>query len=576
MACGSLASLGMATTAAGQTSDVALGIEALARRDVKAAEAAFRRGTTADNPLIRPAAWQWLGHVAWKFRGDTTAARRYLDRALSEARDSSQILLETARLLGARRRFRDAQRLAYEAMQRSVDGERRGAAARTFVELAKDSRFSAAIGEAADSVDLTMMRHVRDSLSARVSRFHGRTSDALALINAGAILKDKADVENGLRSYVAFTTGVAEPTETIRMLVNALVRARLYESVTLFMGSRPPWTDDFASEDAIAYGRLVHDLRLATDAMYRRAINGQQRVGDATRLLNALGRPFWARLHWSGNAPAFYPAALYRELSRRFGAVITIERSRGVEDLYLAHRQFFSTLRDGPVIALDEVVSSGIDDWLLDGTGGRAGWVARDTVYMRRTAFTETPFRALAALTDPQTIPGELFRIARDSVGDIARAKRDSLGYFPGVAARMFRSGAQALLDSVKTPEAFTRAMFDNLTHTSIDLHESRHRADLHAGRATTEAEAEFRAKLDEVTGAALPRLALTAILSPTIGDRSPHGQANRRIMIGLNRWIRRNGASIAGYDARVPALLQLPQLTDAQIKAAFSSLRAR
>jgi hypothetical protein len=78
------------------------------------------------------------------------------------------------------------------------------------------------------------------------------------------------------------------------------------------------------------------------------------------------------------------------------------------------------------------------------------------------------------------------------------------------------------------------------------------------------------------VTEAALPRLALTAILSPSIGDSSPHGQANRRIMIGLNRWIRRNGALIAGYDARVPALLQLPLLTDAQLKAAFTSMRAR
>src|SRR6185503_17379037 len=118
--------------------DVALGIEALARRDLRGAEAAFRRGTTADNPMIRPAAWQWLGHVAWKFRGDTTAAKRYLDRALVEARDSSQILLEIARLDGARRRYHDAVRVAYDAMARSGDAERRGMAARTVVELAVD------------------------------------------------------------------------------------------------------------------------------------------------------------------------------------------------------------------------------------------------------------------------------------------------------------------------------------------------------------------------------------------------------------------------------------------------------
>jgi hypothetical protein len=177
-------------------------------------------------------------------------------------------------------------------------------------------------------------------------------------------------------------------------------------------------------------------------------------------------------------------------------------------------------------------------------------------------------------LTDPQTIPGEMFRIGRDSVGDIARAAQDSLGFFPGVAARIFRDGAQKLLDSLGPGPAFTRAMFENLTRTTIQLHESRHLADARAHPGEPAADDEFRAKLDEVTGAALPRLSLTAILSPNIGDPSPHGQANRRIMMGLNRWIRRHGTAIAGYRASVPALLQLPLLTDAQLRAAFASMK--
>jgi hypothetical protein len=70
--------------------------------------------------------------------------------------------------------------------------------------------------------------------------------------------------------------------------------------------------------------------------------------------------------------------------------------------------------------------------------------------------------------------------------------------------------------------------------------------------------------------------LSLSAILTPNIGDSSPHGLANRRLMIGLNRWIRRNGAAIAHYDPQVPALLQLPNLTDAQLRAAFASMRVK
>jgi hypothetical protein len=237
----------------------------------------------------------------------------------------------------------------------------------------------------------------------------------------------------------------------------------------------------------------------------------------------------------------------------------------------------------GELVVVDGVVAKGLDAWLLDDAGGRGGWTANDTAYQIRTAFTENPFRSWIGLTEPQAIPGELFRIMRDSIGDIDRARQDSLGYFPGVAARVFRQGAQALLDSLsgvagmdenQRERAFTTALFHALTESAITLHEGRHLLDERRGRPPSNADAEFQAKVDEVSAARHPRLALTAILSPNIGDSSPHGQANHRVMAGLNRWIRANGASIAGYDPAVPALLQLPKLTDDQLRAAFRSMR--
>jgi hypothetical protein len=576
------AGLGIATAVGAQTTDVALGIEALTRRDVRAAEMAFRRGTTADNPPIRPAAWQWLGHVAWKFRGDATAAERYLHRALTGARDSSQILLEMARVQGFRGRYRDAVNTAVDAMHRSGDAERRGTALRTAIDLVVDRAFAAGAGHMRDSVDANVVGELRDSAAARVRRFPGRTNDALALIRTAAILGDFDAMNEGSRSYMALVDS------GIRARVDSLIAAdlpgrllfwRLPEEFALNIEARradPAQVFEDDAEDWTRYGRFLHQLRRETDRIYRAEVAGTARPGDIQRAITALGRKLWPQLSWRGPTPTFYPAAFSRELSRRFHAVMSVERGRGVDELFLAHRLGTSTTDRGPIVVLDGVISSGIDDWFLDGTGGRAGWVANDTIYERRSGFTETPFRALLALTDPQTIPGELFRVARDSIGDFERARRDSLGYFPGAAARLFRSGAQTLLDSLKTSEAFTRALFDNLVHSSIVLHEGRHRADARARRDQTQADAEFRAKLDEVTGAALPRLALTAILSPSIGDSSPHGQANRRIMIGLNRWIRRNGTAIARYDPRVPALLQLPQLSDAQLKAAFNAMRVR
>jgi hypothetical protein len=565
----------LAGAARAQTTDVALGIEALARRDVIGAEAAFRRGTTADNPLIRPAAWQWLGHIAWKFRADTAAAIRYLDRALAGARDSSQILLEIARLDAMRGRHREAFHEAFEAMQRSGDGERRGIAARATADLAVDALFAATSWPFAG--DETTLGELRDTLASRVGRFYGRTRDARALMKVAALLRDTTALAAATRSYFALVEPSLRPSlDSMMRGLSPAMTGGLFEQIALYverdrrLGARhvsPPG-------DLFTYGHFLHDLRGGIENLYRREVSGKARPGDVTRFLNGALHSLWREASWK--QPKFFPAEVSREIAKRYGAVMSVERSRGLDELYFAHHLGTYRLDGAPVVVLDGAIADGIDDWFLDGTGGRAGWVANDTIYERRTAFTEAPFRAFLALTDPQTIPGELFRIGRDSVGDIERARTDSLGYFPGVAARIFRSGAQAVLDSVRTPDAFIRAMFDNLTRATIELHEGRHRADARARRTQSAADAEFRAKLDEVTGAPLPRLALTAILSPTIGDDSPHGQANRRIMIGLNRWIRRNGGSIARYDARMPALLQLPLLTDAQLRAAFRSMRGR
>jgi len=204
-------------------------------------------------------------------------------------------------------------------------------------------------------------------------------------------------------------------------------------------------------------------------------------------------------------------------------------------------------------------------------------------VYMIRDAFAEAPFRLWLGLGDPASMPAEVLRTYRDSVGDIDRAERDSLGYLPGVAARLLRDGGEEVLDSLRnipgtsmaeTQTTFVKIVYRSLVQSSVYLHEARHLSDIRSGRRGTDADAEFRAKIDEVSRADHPKLAMTAILTPNIGDKSPHGQANRRIMIGLDRWIRRNGKSIGGYDPKVTPLLQLPKLTDAQLRAAYNSMR--
>jgi hypothetical protein len=75
------------------------------------------------------------------------------------------------------------------------------------------------------------------------------------------------------------------------------------------------------------------------------------------------------------------------------------------------------------------------------------------------------------------------------------------------------------------------------------------------------------------VTFAPRPRLALDAIVSPNIGDASPHGQANARIMQELLAWMTAHASEIEHFDPHAPTLLQLPLLTDDQLRRAFASM---
>jgi hypothetical protein len=56
------------------------------------------------------------------------------------------------------------------------------------------------------------------------------------------------------------------------------------------------------------------------------------------------------------------------------------------------------------------------------------------------------------------------------------------------------------------------------------------------------------------------------------LGD-TPHGNANRRILEGYRRWVRRHAREIAGFDTNTPTLTQLHLLSDDQIRAAARSM---
>lgn len=109
---------------------------------------------------------------------------------------------------------------------------------------------------------------------------------------------------------------------------------------------------------------------------------------------------------------------------------------------------------------------------------------------------------------------------------------------------------------------------------SSIFAHEGRHAIDERLKTKVRPAwKSEFYAKLSEVVFTTDPRLALDSIVSANIGDPTSHGQANRHIMKGVVKWMKKHRDEIYGLDPERPLLPQFDLLTDEQIREAFRSM---
>lgn len=198
-----------------------------------------------------------------------------------------------------------------------------------------------------------------------------------------------------------------------------------------------------------------------------------------------------------------------------------------------------------------------------------------------RPRYVEGPLVAWRETTDSTKQREMNSEIAADSVADLQRGRENPLAFFPSARARLVRNGRNELLDSLRASGlrgaelegAFQRAVGDATLQSSIFAHEGRHAIDDATGAGGSTADKEFRAKLSEVAFAPRPRLTLGGIISETIGDQTPHGKANERVMKGLLAWMQLHAAEITNLDAKAALLPQLPLLTDDQLRAAFRSM---
>ena len=584
------------------------GESALQRQDLRAALAAFRDAARDSSARRRAAAERMLALIQWRFYARFDSAHAHLGRALATGEDTGATLIESARLALAERRYRDAYVLAHRAnVDASDDFTARGSAlqmAEAVLEPAFRARVDRERVPAATLPDSGATSATLAALLRLVREMPGRTDDARHLLLVALLAGDGHTAIEAFRSYYLVGVGLGDEgmipkvaprltrlLETWRgarattaersRLASALAAARLFDAAGLVA---PP------SSELVAYAAYGRRLTREAQEYYRKFLLGRARTDELTRRYYRASRDLWPRLDWSGYTarPPFYPAAIGPELARRFGTVVQLGITGGFYDLHMGHvvsEESFETIQYGRrarlrLLVIDGMISNGLQTWAWDDAGGHGGWQRRDTVVQVRPVFVEHTI-ALWLTGDPSRRERERASTAADSAADWVIAAEDSISFLPGVAARMRRDARDALLDSLRAAGmggpaligAFIRVASELSHQSSIRAHEGRHAIDdALIPEADTE-EREFRAKLSEIAFSDRPKLVFSSLMHPNIGDATPHGRANARIMAGLIRWIRAHAREIPGLDLARPLLPQLPLLQDEQFRRAFRSM---
>jgi hypothetical protein len=588
-------------------SPVYRGEAALQRHEIPAAIAEFRLAAADSNAQRRAAAERMLAIVSWRFQRDFVGARQHLARALAAGSDSAATLTESARLATAENHAGEGRAHAERALAAATSDEARRLAIRELAAATIEPELAARLDRTAvpqaerpQAIDFV---HAIELLRPIVRRPPVRTDDAYQLLLVALLAGDGTAALEGWRAYFALSlnggaydgaagtdralaqvlprwTGPASLHHRDRTrIADLLASSRLYEAAALLAPAR---------SDVRAYASYCRKLARDVDEYYRRTLMGERRNDDLLRAYYRNSRDLWSQLSWQGAAPPFYPAAMAPELSRRFGAIVHFGVTGGFFDLHFAHVLAETTIvvtqygHGARVrsLMLDGVVSNGLQSWAWDQAGAHGGWQLGDTVLQVRPVFVDHTI-ALWIGTDSASHAREAARIAADSVSDWTLAAADSAGYLPGVEARLRRDSRNALIDSLRgagIPDSMLANVFVStaarLTRESaIFAHEGRHALDDRLAPGRDAEEREYRAKLSEIVFAKHPKLQIGSIIRPNIGDATPHGRANRRVMLGLLAWMRQHTSEIYRLDARRAFLPQLPLLSEDQLRAAFRSM---
>jgi hypothetical protein len=374
-------------------------------------------------------------------------------------------------------------------------------------------------------------------------------------------------------------------------LVHLLAASRLHMEAAWV--ARTGRLDAAEPREEMAYAVFLDTVRRLTDDYYQRVSMGKGDRSAWEKAVEGAERQLAARLDpardWSRKT-------LEATLAKRFGACMIFDITSGVYDLHYGHvirdetwkpSQYGRTLDDSfRLVTLDFEVSNGYETWLWDHDSSHGGWADAKAITQWATD-NHWGARMWSTLMDGQARAAWEQEQARLDARDRARPHDAPMTDLQGLRRRLEHKGATRLLARLEAQglagadleRAFIETCEDALFESGIVAHEGRHALD----RASVWTRIrltfnwarglEYRAKLSEIAFAPIPFFAFGAILTDNVGDGSPHGHANARVLKGLGAWVEAHGASIPGYSAARPPWLQLDLLEADQLREAARSL---
>lgn len=309
------------------------------------------------------------------------------------------------------------------------------------------------------------------------------------------------------------------------------------------------------------------------------AITGNNNISEVEKEVETVQKQFWKNLYWEKKAPKYSKIKFENELYKRFGTMFYIGNfynnyfyiaGHTIVDTTLIVSQFNYDAQIQYSI-LDNRFSNNYWGWFT-GYMGFAGYANESMIAKYREPSAEQPIIFWNKLTNDKLLEKWKADIEKFSKEDESVVKNGLDATLFGIHSRVRLKVYTQIIDSLKTEGYKDKelrvqflSVFNDIVHKRNLFHEGRHAIDfniLSKKELHDNIELEYRARLSQIHFSNYPLLEIGFEI-----DNTPHGLANKKILLALEKWMLENTDLIIGFDKNKSVITQIDKLTDDQIK---------